>query len=115
MPYLGVSASHILTPRVLEVAAGLVVLACAATSARTLSVALSRWRENRRFGEPGPLLFAWMQLRTETLLFAAQLIALGMTLYRLYHPDVYSSIGRASIAVLVAVVLATNRRDFHKL
>lgn len=112
---LAANASLGLSPRTLEVAAGLLVLTCATTSAFTFGTALHRWQTNRRAGEPGPLLFAWMQLRLEALVLASQLVAVAMTVYRVFHPDIYSSVGRATIAALLAVALWTNRRDFRRL
>ena len=115
MLFLGASTSHVLTPQLLEVAAGLVVLACAATSAVTLPVAWHRWRENVKAGEEKPTLFARIQLRNEALLFAGQIIAVIVTVYRVYNPDILSSVARSAVAVLIAVALWTNRRDFRKL
>lgn len=107
--------SLVSTPQRLEVVAGLVVLACVGISCATFATAAARWRANRRSPEPGPLLFAWMQLRTEALVLGAQSVALVMTLYRFYHPDVWASCGRAAVAVLLALALHCNRRDFRRL
>lgn len=102
-------------PQTLEALAAAIVLICVVTNAITACVALRRYRLNKVANEPGPLLFAWMQLRLEILLLGAQFFVLLITLHRIQRPDTLTLCGRLAMAVLLAIAVAANRRDFKKL
>lgn len=98
-----------------EATLALVVLGCALSNALTHRQAFWRWRAAREAGEPGPTLFAWSQLRLESLILLAQALSLSMSIYRLSYPEVVGATVRTCISILLAVALTLNRRDFRRL